>query len=215
MKMIDINNIEEFSAVVCLNGDLPSNYLFDKFSKIPIISADGAAAKLLDMDITPSLIIGDMDSFSVTKYFDTFPKEKIIELPDQETNDFEKILNYCEYNNLNTLLILGFHGGDLEHTLNNWSVFKKYSNTLNLYIVDKNRLAFSVSDTIEIRCRIGELISLIPQTSATITTKNLKWNLDNETLEIGVREGARNIAIGEIVSIEVHTGQLLIFIDSI
>jgi len=213
MKVIKATDIHNISAIVCLNGDLPNQFSVANFHNIPIISADGAAAKLLDMDIIPSLVIGDMDSFSISKYCNTFPKEKIIELPDQETNDFEKILTYCKNNNLRNLLIFGFHGGDLEHSLNNWSVLKKFTSQLNMIISDKNRLGFACFENIEIHCRKGEIISLIPQTSATISTTNLNWNLTSETLEIGKRDGVRNIALDNVVEIEIINGELLVFID--
>ncbi len=213
MKRISFPSGNEFQAVVCLNADLPDVDIFEMVSGVSIIVADGAANYLLDKGIEPDMIIGDMDSFALPKASKLFEQNKILIIPDQETNDFEKILLYCERKSLVNLLILGFHGGELEHTLNNWSVFKKYSHRLNMCIFDQNRYGISISEPVDILVNINEIISLIPQPRATLTTNNLEWELKNETLELGVREGARNVAIAEHVTLDVIEGQLLLFIN--
>jgi hypothetical protein len=39
------------------------------------------------------------------------------------------------------------------------------------------------------------------------------WELNNEILELGVREGARNIAIKQDISLIISEGELLLFLD--
>jgi thiamine pyrophosphokinase len=60
----------------------------------------------------------------------------------------------------------------------------------------------------------NEIISLIPLPEARISTKNLKWELSNEKLELGIREGARNESIAEFIEIHVHKGELLLYFDA-
>ncbi len=202
-----------FDAAVCLDADLPDAGLFRSLGNIPLIAADGAANKLSQIGAEADYIVGDLDSFRP----DDLPAgagSQIIRMADQESNDFEKALNFAASKNYGNILVLGIHGGDLEHTLNNWSVFSRYSKRLELCLLDKNRYAFSARRSFSLETRPGETISLIPQPKATATTKNLQWKLDRERLEMGRREGARNKALGAEIEIHIHEGELLVFFDS-
>nr|HMS65850.1 thiamine diphosphokinase [Ignavibacteria bacterium] len=58
----------------------------------------------------------------------------------------------------------------------------------------------------------GEIISLLAlPIAAGITTKGLKYELKNDILEFGVREGSLNESESDTVSIEYKTGSLLLF----
>lgn len=211
-KKISFPSGRHFSAVICLNANLPEKYIFEMVGKLPILVADGAANNVLALGIEPTKIIGDMDSFFL-ELKEKVPEDKILVIPDQETNDFEKILLYCIENNFKDLLIFGFHGGELEHTLNNWSVLKKYCRRLNMCIFDRNRYAIPVYQSVELFVNVGEIISLIPQPKVKLRTKNLEWELNDEILELGRREGARNVATDEHLILDIIEGELLLFIN--
>ncbi len=212
MKTINFPAGNRFSAVVCLNANLPDKFVFDMVASLPLLVADGAANNILALGLDPTKVIGDMDSFFMSNQ-QQIPQEKLLIIPDQETNDFEKILQYCIHNNYNDLLIFGFHGGELEHTLNNWSVLKKYCKRLNLCIFDNNRYGIPIYESVELFVNVGEIISLIPQPMVQLRTHNLEWELHGEILELGKREGARNVAVGEHLTLEVLEGELLLFIN--
>jgi len=203
----------EYDALICLNGSLTDTSSIIDFTHKLIIAADGAADKLFDAGLSPSLIIGDGDSINsklIPKHFD---RNKLLIDLNQETNDFEKILDFCINNKLHNLIICGFHGGVLEHTLNNISVFAKYADRLNLIIYDHGRLGIWVDDFLHLKVMSDEIISLIPLPEARLSTRNLRWRLDNEILAIGKREGARNQAISDFIEITVHSGAIICFFD--
>lgn len=201
-----------YDALICLDADLPDKEFFFDFKNIPIICADGAGNRIIDKGIIPDFIVGDLDTLD----FDSLPNEvKLIERPDQDSNDFEKSLNFAIENEFKTLLILGLHGGVLEHTLNNWSILIKYMKSISLWIYDKGRIGMPTDRSISIDCVQGEIISLIPQPEVTLTTKNLQWELNKETLRLGQREGARNVALSSNVQFILHKGSVLIFKDYI
>ncbi|MDA3843288.1 MAG: thiamine diphosphokinase [Candidatus Kapabacteria bacterium] len=202
----------KFDAAICLNSDLPSLEEFAKLGDMPILAADGAAGRLRKIGVTPSVIIGDLDSLS-SEDIAHFEKVKIISVPDQDTNDFEKTLKYAQSMNYHSVLILGIHGGEMEHTLNNWSVFARYSKSMNLALYDAGRYGISLDKSIHAEVKTGETISLIPQTKTIISTENLKWQLSEEILQLAVREGARNVAESDSITLEIHRGELLLFID--
>lgn len=212
MKKLRFN--KKFEAIVCLDGIMPNAELFTGFKDMQILAADGAANRLMDMGIDFDKVIGDLDSIERDNATNKISDSKKIFLPDQETNDFDKTLKYANGLGLENILILGFHGGELEHTLNNWSVLMRYAENLNLCIYENGRYAIPVRESITFDAETGELIGLIPQSKAVLTTKGLKWQLNNEALELGIREGARNIAVAKEIQIEVHSGSILVFVNS-
>jgi thiamine pyrophosphokinase len=205
---------KRFDAIICLDTKLPEKSIFAQFPEIPILAADGAAIKLAEMDLIPDFIVGDLDTFYSSPISASIAdKTKIIKEPEQDSNDFEKVLRFAKTKKFNTLLIFGFHGGELEHTLNNWSVFMRFAREMNLCIYDEKRYGIPVFNSFSIELKKGEMISLIPQPKAVLTTKGLAWELDNEILELGEREGARNIASQGTIEIKIYDGSLLIFVD--
>ena len=125
-SIIEIEFTEKFDCLICLNADMPPASLFGALAGVVVVAADGAANKLADIGIVPDYIIGDLDSFDISDSR-LEGKSKIICNPDQEINDFEKILRFANERSYKRLLVTGFHGGELEHTLNNWSVFMRFA----------------------------------------------------------------------------------------
>lgn len=209
---IKFENIN-FDAILCLNGEI-SHFEYINESKGRIYCADGAANKLIEQNIIPDYIIGDLDSIDINKLKLNHPKIHFYQFLSQETNDFEKCLKFLNEQNKKNILLFGMQGGELEHTLNNWSVLKRYSNILNLIVLHNDRYAFVVRQNIEISLEINETISIIPQPICTLKSSGLIWNLNNEKLELGKREGARNSVKSQNVSIELIEGEYLLFINS-
>lgn len=212
MKKIDFN--DTFDALIVLNANMPDDDFWEKFPNIPIIAADGAALTLYEKGIKADKVIGDMDSFYSSIISQKFDESIVIFDPDQESNDFEKTLKYCITNNFKNILVVGIHGGEYEHSLNNWSVFIRYSRNVNLILYDKKRYGFCVFEDIKFQTEINEIISLIPNSFVKIKTENLVWELNEEYLELGKREGARNKSNGGYVSLEILEGSLLLFLNA-
>ncbi len=204
-----------FDVLLALGGALPPKEFFQRSSNIPVMAADGAAFALAKHGVDVQAIVGDFDSLSYKCR--ALPElEHAVYITDrgQETNDFEKLLNYAIKQGKKSFLLCGFQGGELEHTLNNWSVLMKiseeYSENLFFCIYDNGRYTMPIRKSIEISLYSGEIISLIPQPFARLTTHGLAWQLRNEELRLGQREGARNRVVDSNVSIELHEGSYLL-----
>jgi len=201
---------DNFDVAVFLDGDLPNFNNITKVAKTKIIAADGAANRMIKSNFLPDLIIGDMDSLSANT-----DNIKVIKDSDQNTNDFEKILIYLIKNSFKNVVVLGLHGGILEHTLNNISVFLKYENQFDsLIIYDKDRYGIFIDKSIEIKLKRDEIISIIPNPICNLKTEGLYWELQNETLAIGKREGARNKCKSELIKLTLNSGAYFLFIES-
>lgn len=202
---------KKFDLAICLNGEIPSKEIFEQIAGIPLIAADGAYNALNKLDIHPVAIVGDMDSVDCV-HDDN--QTKFVKIDSQETNDFEKCIQYIVGKEYKNILIIGFTGGLLEHTMNNTSVLMKYTSDFDFTIYHQGRYSFLVEHSSQFQVKPEELVSLIPYPIVKLTTKNLKWELDKEYLELGTREGARNIAISDSFSIVIYSGKCFVFIDS-
>lgn len=205
---------ESFDAVILLNGVLPDRSVLELVSSVPFIAADGAANTLMDMGIIPDVLTGDLDSVRPEVIESVRQHGMVIADPDQDVNDFEKALRVAASSHWTTVLVVGIHGGELEHTLNNWSVLMRHGHSMRLFALDGLRIGTPVYEAFTYGAKVGETISIIPQPRVRLTTDGLHWPLTDEVLELGTREGARNRAILPDVSIMVHEGSALVFVDS-
>lgn len=199
----------QFDALIALHGEVPTLSIFEQYAGVPLIAADGAAASLVDLDVFPEYVVGDLDSLNAEALRAINGISELVFDPDQNSNDFEKSLRFASAQFWTRVLIVGLHGGDLEHTLNNWSVLMKFAPSMHLTVLDRDRYIIPVASSFTTTLQPDELVSLIPQPSARLSTKGLQWELQDEELRLGMREGARNIAVDGNVEIVIHEGSLL------
>jgi len=201
-------------ALIICNGEMPSQKILAPLlkKKTFIICADGGANKARAFNILPHCIIGDLDSITqkTRHYFSSVP---IIHNPDQNSTDLEKALEYLVVNSFSSATIIGATGDRPDHTMANFSILMKYHKKISLQFFDERCTVKIVRKNIRFTAEIGQQISLLPMGKCSgITTEGLKFPLNNETLELGVREGSSNEAVKKIISITLKTGSLLLFI---
>lgn len=212
-----INLAEEFNnfaSVVCINGEIPAKDFFDKYSSLPLFSADGSANKLIQMGIKPSLIIGDLDSLNR----DIIPSEiEILHIPDQNSTDLQKVLDVIEDKDLFPCMIYGVTGRETDHTLYNLAVIEQYSQKHKIIFhdsayKDREKYGIYVQDFLYGKLSVGSKISILSSSNSMVTTKGLTWELNNFELSSKI-SSARNIVKSEEVEIKVHQGQVLVLFD--
>ncbi len=176
-----------------------------------VVCADGGANYAGKIGIRPDIILGDLDSITpqTVKKFKNIP---LMYVDDQETTDLEKAILYCLNLKSSSVTIAGGLGSRIDHATGSLGCLKKYSSRCNIMLYDSLGVLVPVRTFLRMRTQPGEHISLIPLTRCSgVTTKNLKYPLTNEPLEIGVREGISNEATGRTVSVRVHRGTLLLY----
>ncbi len=208
-------------CIVALNSALPDRSWFDAHAALPVFAADGAAVPLLYMNIRPAGVVGDFDSLlpNIERTQTHLTNSMFTEIrhePSQESTDFEKVLEYViTEKNMNNILIVGLHGGEFDHTLNNLSIFMRYGQRANLCLYAETMFAiplYARDEPYHWSVAPNTLVSLIPQPHARMTTEGLQWNLNNEMLELAHREGARNRTTAWESVITLHEGALLLFL---
>jgi len=146
----------------------------------------------------------------------SFLKEKGVEvrkISEQDTTDFEKSLFYILEHNLNNVIVFGAVSSRPDHTLNNFSIMKRYYKILDIRMIDKDFEIFYIKNKVSFKSEVGKTVSFMAMPTAKgITTKGLKYSLNNETLEFGIREGTLNKTSAKSINISFKSGNLLLFI---
>ena len=201
-------------ALILANGKPPTKRLFKKYlaSADWFICADGGANTAARFDCIPDLIIGDLDSIK-KETLDDFRRVDVKKLKDQNSTDLEKALTAAIRKKYKEIIVLGATGGRLDHAIGNLSALIKFSRKAHISFIDNTGIFFSVNHSIEFNLPVGTVISLLPLSRCSgIVTKGLKWNLKNESLELGVRESTSNVVLSSSVKIKVQKGRLITFV---
>jgi len=176
----------------------------------PLICTDGAANWLVEKNITPDIIIGDMDSLD-KEIKGRLEQESIHHVPSQQNTDLEKALIYALEEGYTAATILGATGKREDQTLANFYLLAKYADRLQIQLLTNYATIQPVTDALTTRVEPGQTISLLPVETATgVTTQGLEYSLENETLAIGTR-GVSNRATGNEITVSLKSGILLLF----
>ena len=200
-------------ALIIANGALPPRQIVRPLvsSADIVICADGGANAARRLRIQPDIILGDFDSIqpSTRKFFRRVPQ---LLIDDQNSTDMEKALQYCAEREISSVDVVGATGNRIDHTTGSLGCLKKFGDRLQLRFIDAVGELSMVRGSVELSTNIGDKLSLIPLERCTgVTTANLKYALDNDLLELGVREGISNEAIGHRITISVRQGTLLLY----
>jgi thiamine pyrophosphokinase len=203
--------------IIFANGELPD---INKVRAILrkddyIICADGGTRHASSLDLTPDLVIGDMDSsesFLMQKLqadgvpIELFPRDK------NET-DLELAIQQALELDPKQIVIIAALGGRFDQTIANVALLSNLQlSTFNIKLDDGVEEIFFCRDQAEIHGRSGDIVSLIPWGGAVtgVLTKNLKWVLDYESLYPEKTRGISNEMITDTATIKIKSGLLLI-----
>ena len=169
-----------------------------------VVAADAGADRLLKFNIVPDWVIGDLDSISdktITKL-----EEWTITNKDIQKTDLEKAVDYAFEKGVKEVAIVGWDGGRIDHTLA----------ALGLAFDPRIKL---IDDKFTVHCVNGEksiegeentLFSLIAMPEARVSVIGARWNLQHEKLNMGGRGIHNEIGPSGEVTIECHSGNLLL-----
>ncbi len=204
-------------VIIFANGDLPN---LEKARALLrpddfILCADGGTRHALALNLTPNLIIGDMDSIDSAERKTLEERNIPIELfpRDKDETDLELALNKAVEMDSNEIVIVAALGGRMDQTLANIALLSNPQFvTRNVYLDNGiEQLQFCRTQA-EVRGRSGDIVSLIPWGNPVhgIQTQNLKWKLDHETLHPEKSRGISNEMTSDTASIKIESGLLLI-----
>ena len=137
----------------------------------------------------------------------------VIQLPDQDSTDLEKALDWCIQKSVREITILGATGQRDDHTLANILILSNYSGRVKLSMLTDYAEINYVEESYQFSCEQGQKVSLLPlQEIISVTTEGLKYRLQDEPLH---RDGTgiSNEAVGGNFSVTVDSGGVFVFIS--
>ena len=201
------------TGLILANGEPPSKTMLVRLRKSAyyFVCADGGANAAAKLGVKPDLIIGDLDSIApeTQRKFGFVTTRRIA---DQNSTDLEKALSWMVKQRFKRITVLGATGGRLDHFIGNLSALAKFSRKASIVFVDKRGEWMYVGRSFKLDAAVGLTVSLVPLSRCEgIATHGLKWELRNETLELGLRESTSNVVKSTPLSIRVRSGSLLLY----
>jgi len=207
-----MNQIKFKSKVVILcDGSFPHHPIPLTYLKNAeqIICCDGAADKLIEYGMTPSYIVGDIDSVSEKTKNDY--ADRIIYSTDQETNDQTKAVEFVSENGIKNVVILGATGKREDHTIGNISLLLDYTTKLDVVSISNSGYFRPIIKSKEFDSFEGQQVSIFSiGTPTAVTSKNLKYPL-HKTVLSSWWMGTLNECLSDSFSLEFEHGKLIVF----
>lgn len=207
-------------VLIFANGQMENPELLGRFigrKNCLVYCADGGADICLARGILPDAVIGDMDSISeiaklrlqergVPMY--KYPVEK-------DQTDLELAIELAIKEKAEEIYLVSACGGRLDHLIANLMLcLKEDYQQLKFYVIDGHTQSVLLrgGETEKIDGQIGETVSLIPFTTDVkgVSTKGLKWALNNEDLSLGSSRTMSNVLVERTAEISLKQGILMV-----
>jgi len=200
-------------TVIVANGkfpehDIPLKALADADI---VVCCDGATLNVDRYGITPSAIVGDLDSLTAElclKYAD-----RLFHDPDQNTNDLTKAVKWCLARDYCDITIIGATGLREDHALGNIGLLPLYARMgAKIRMHTDTGLFVPLLKSASLGSFKGQQVSIFsPNNKTLITTTNLKYPLNNQSLD-EYWNGTLNESLGDSFYLEVEHGPLILFL---
>jgi thiamine pyrophosphokinase len=176
------------------------------------IAADSGAEFMRKINISPDLLIGDMDSISekTLKFFEE-QKVKVLKFPTHKDEiDTELALNEASKKAPDLILIAGAFGSRLDQTI---AVFRLMQRSKNVVLFNEKLYALRIKGKITLSSVKEEVWSILPLRKDVngVSLKGFEYSISNRKMEYLKPYGVSNQAISTKVSIDAGDGELLIF----
>ena len=199
---------ENKNVSVILNGQMPTdNTIINQITDSDyIIAVDGSANKLFDLEITPDVIIGDLDSLLNIKNEDI----ELVETPDQNKTDFRKTLEWCIKKNILNISIFGISGESEDHFLGNYYTLSDFGEKISWKAFTDFSVISPCVGNKKFESFKGQKVSLFcMKGSSTVNSENLEYPLQTYHLKPS-DDAVRNLSLEDHFTIE-STNTILVF----
>ena len=196
------------NILVSLSGNCTTNQnLIDK-DFTDIIGVDSGAMHLFNRSITPTTVLGDLDSIesSLLKKIKTMDIDLINYETDKDKTDFELSLNNIDNPSEKNIYLIGGEGGEIDHLFSIFSLIINYEFAENLTWFYKDKTIIFKTN-VSIKMELGSNFSIIPITQLeSLTIIGAKWDVNKIDVKPGSTKTLRNISISDEVTINCEDG---------
>ncbi len=178
-----------------------------------VIVLDAAIERVVARYIKVDVLLGDFDrGFNPDAYAKSQYPIEIVHVPDQNKTDLEKAFDYLIARKIPAANVIWATGRRADHTITNLTNIVRYRNSLKIVIHDDHSKIFVLPKHFQKWYPAATIISLIPIGQVDgISTQNLVYPLQEESLLIGYRTGSSNaVAEDGIITITHGIGDLLL-----
>ena len=196
------------NIAVVLNGQMPKekNLINQIQSADYIIAVDGSGNTLIDLNIIPDVIIGDLDSINSIKDKNI----EFVKTEDQSKTDFRKTLEWCIEKNILEISIYGISGKSDDHFLGNYYTLNDFGTILKWTAYTDFSFISPCKGTKEFESFSGQKVSLFCMNGeSTINSKNLEYPLKSYLLKPSDK-AVRNISVSTKFTVE-STNTIVVF----
>ena len=195
-----MENLFKSPVVILANGVFPTHLIPLEILEDAgtVICTDGSANALAKLDLTPHVIIGDLDSIDPDYEFHGLE----IHDPNQENTDLEKALDWAVMNGIESVTLLGATGLREDMTVANHYILFDYIEKLNIKMITDHATITCHRGPRSFDSFPGEVVSLFPQRFGTVvSTTALKYPLNEMVLDPSAR-AISNQSIGATFSVD-------------
>ena len=203
-------------AVLFANGELKNNEWLKAYLREDdfLVAVDGGLSHLEALNLTPALLIGDLDSVTPAQVEHAQAAGAEIRRypPAKDETDLELALLAARERGFDEIVVVAGLGGRLDQTLGNLSLLllpqlKGYS----VRFEDGRDEVFVILASTEIHGQPGDIVSLLPlwgEVTGVVTT-DLTYPLKAETLHPERTRGISNVMTTASAGVKIDSGRLL------
>jgi len=207
-------------ALIFANGDLNDGPAVQAALAVPgprfVIAADGGLRLIEQLNLTPNLIIGDLDSAdpeAIAHFTGHGAEVKAFPAHKDET-DLELALTEAAERGGDPIRVIGFLGDRLDQTLGNvYLLALPALRNRDVKLVNHAQTTWlAYPGEIVIDGQPGDTVSLLPIAGDAqhIVTRGLQYPLNDEPLAFGPARGMSNVLVGNQARFTFESGLLLV-----
>lgn len=177
-----------------------------------IICADGGFEHCLRCNISPDVVIGDMDSYN-----GEVDENILIKYPvEKDDTDTALCIKHAIEKGYKDIKIFGALGGRFDHSFANVQMLLYCKEKgVDCTLCGEETLFVVHNETVKMLIGKGKTVSVFSMSvkADNITLKGLKYPLERATLTNNFPLGVSNLSVSDEIEISVEDGTLLIFIS--
>jgi len=178
-----------------------------------VIGVDGGTHYLSSINLTPQVVIGDMDSLPQSELARLKAQRiRILRHPrEKDETDFELALDHAIRQGCGQILVFGALGGRTDQLVANILLPLIYIDKARIILIRGLEELFYIKSCETIPGSPGDTLSLLPLAGdvSGIQTTGLRYPLKSETLFFGKSRGISNELTGSEATIAISSGILL------
>ncbi|MBL8992660.1 MAG: thiamine diphosphokinase [Spirochaetia bacterium] len=183
-----------------------------------LVGVDGGAHFLLENDLAPHLVVGDLDSLRPEALKSLEGKALIHRDPDQNTFDLEKALLLILKHSDKKIVIAGATGGRFDHALANLMLLSRFTDR-DIRLVDATQELFFISpdkssEKNSWTAPLGTAVSLLPLGEVKgVRSSGLRYECrDLDMVHTGLIGSSNEMSLPE-ANVSIHTGTLALIVS--